>query len=648
MARPTNAPRSRHISPWRGKPVLWVGLVALLSASFGPAIIRPASAAASPQNAETGAPAGQSGVFEGWQQPASSMRKGIPKPTTKLGVVLALSLHDGGLPSLVQSVSDPTSSGYRHYESVSWLASHTGATAATVDDVLAYLRSQGIQGHLDPTASYVRVVISIRQASKLFDTTYRSYRLVHAGGTENLVAPDSAPRLPSQLVGNVPLVLGTSALLSYTLELPPPLEQKATERSAFSSTFGTMGTPGGCPAGDHVTGRSGKLLTPMQYLTAYGVEGLHAQGVSGRGQSVAVLSLSTGRQSDLATFTHCFGLATPHLQNIHVGGGSQPALASSQVHDEVSLDTEMVAAMAPQLSDIDVIHTTNDSATGLLELFDAPLDRSLFHGPMPRVVTFSGGICEVGGNEPYSQFPLAYALYEHLFVDTAANGVSVVAASGDWGSSCNLFNASNRSGFGDRSLAQLSVQYPASSPYVTGAGGALFGLDANDSIKNEETWNDLPLGVGLAGGGGESTAFSRPWYQAGLTLNGSGRLVPDVSLEADTSYPIATYCSSGCQSVGWQPGSGTSAAAPLLAGGIALANEVALSQHYGSLGLINPLLYQLGQTRSSALRDITRGNNDVYGLGCCAAGPGYDEASGWGSVNFSQLIGAADAVAARS
>ncbi len=183
---------------------------------------------------------------------------------------------------------------------------------------------------------------------------------------------------------------------------------------------------------------------------------------------------------------------------------------------------------------------------------------------------------------------------------------------------------------------------------MTGAGGALFGLDANDSIKNEETWNDLPLGVGLAGGGGESTAFSRPWYQAGLTLNGSGRLVPDVSLEADTSYPIATYCSSGCQSVGWQPGSGTSAAAPLLAGGIALANEVALSQHYGSLGLINPLLYQLGQTRSSALRDITRGNNDVYGLGCCAAGPGYDEASGWGSVNFSQLIGAADAVAARS
>jgi subtilase family serine protease len=308
-------------------------------------------------------------VFEGWQQPVSSQRTGTPKPATKLGVVFALSLQDGSLQGLVQSVSDPTSPTYRHYESVSWLASHTGETAATIDDVLDYLRSQDIVGHLDPTASYVEAALSIRQASKMFDTAYRSYRVVYAGGTENLVAPDSEPRLPSQLVGSVPLVLGTSTLLSYTIVLPPPLEQKPTERSALNSTFGTVGTPDGCPAGHHMTDRSVNLLTPKQYLTAYGVEGLHAQGVSGRGQSVAVLSFSPGRQSDLATFTHCFGLATPHLQNIPVGVGTQPALGSSQVHDEISLDTEMVAAMAPQLSDIDVIHTTNDSATGLLELF---------------------------------------------------------------------------------------------------------------------------------------------------------------------------------------------------------------------------------------------------------------------------------------
>jgi hypothetical protein len=45
---------------------------------------------------------------------------------------------------------------------------------------------------------------------------------------------------------------------------------------------------------------------------------------------------------------------------------------------------------------------------------------------------------------------------------------------------------------------------------------------------------------------------------------------------------------------------------------------------------------------SPALRDITIGNNDVYGLGCCDAGPGYNEAAGWGSPNVTAVISAAD------
>jgi hypothetical protein len=59
------------------------------------------------------------------------------------------------------------------------------------------------------------------------------------------------------------------------------------------------------------------------------------------------------------------------------------------------------------------------------------------------------------------------------------------------------------------------------------------------------------------------------------------------------------------------------------------------------LGLANPLLYRLGEMHSPALRDITIANNDVYGLGCCDAGPGYNEAAGWGSPNVTALISAA-------
>ena len=101
------------------------------------------------------------------------------------------------------------------------------------------------------------------------------------------------------------------------------------------------------------------------------------------------------------------------------------------------------------------------------------------------------------------------------------------------------------------------------------------GLNAADEIQGQQVWDDLPLGSGLAGGGGQSAVFGRPWYQQHLTTAGHGRLVPDMALEADTDYPIANYCTTGCNGYGWAGGGGTSAATPLMAGGIALADEQA-------------------------------------------------------------------------
>ena len=83
---------------------------------------------------------------------------------------------------------------------------------------------------------------------------------------------------------------------------------------------------------------------------------------------------------------------------------------------------------------------------------------------------------------------------------------------------------------------------------------------------------------------------------------------------------------------------GTSFAAPLLAGGVALANQRARAAGQANAGFIAPLLY--GPARS-AIRDVTRGNNDVFGTGrCCFAGPGYDQATGLGTVNAARLANA--------
>jgi hypothetical protein len=63
------------------------------------------------------------------------------------------------------------------------------------------------------------------------------------------------------------------------------------------------------------------------------------------------------------------------------------------------------------------------------------------------------------------------------------------------------------------------------------------------------------------------------------------------------------------------------------------------------LGSMNPMLYDLAASpnSSSVLNDITQGTNDLYSAGCCTAAPGYDSASGWGSVNFGGLLNAYEA-----
>ena len=132
-----------------------------------------------------------------------------------------------------------------------------------------------------------------------------------------------------------------------------------------------------------------------------------------------------------------------------------------------------------------------------------------------------------------------------------------------------------------------------------------------------------------AGGGGQSAVFSRPWYQAGLTL--AGKAAPYLTWRwRQTSIPpsLCTAQSTAPSMVGngcrYQRGITT------VCWRAALADEAAAQHHEAPLGLANPLIYRLGQAHSTALRGITIGNNDVYGLGCCQAGPGYSEASGWG------------------
>jgi kumamolisin len=114
-------------------------------------------------------------------------------------------------------------------------------------------------------------------------------------------------------------------------------------------------------------------------------------------------------------------------------------------------------------------------------------------------------------------------------------------------------------------------------------------------------------------------------------------MVPDVALFADESPGYAIVCSSNVKSCPSVPSpsityvGGTSAAAPLMAGMIALWDQQARQNGWPKPGFVPPLLYTVARSAPQSFVDITQGNNEVFsGLNCCTAGPGFDLASGNG------------------
>jgi subtilase family serine protease len=334
---------------------------------------------------------------------------------------------------------------------------------------------------------------------------------------------------------------------------------------------------------------------------------------------IAVVDIDGIKRSDLVTFARCFGLRMPQVRIVPLNL-RRPLAAGA----EATLDLEVIMAGAPRLSHLDLYEAFGSEAD-LVRLFAAPLDQP--RARRPDVISSSLGNCEAA----YSRAGLE--VFERVLATAAASGVTVVSGSGDDGSSDCAQTT------GDRGRA---VDYPGTSRWVTSVGGTAIELNAANRLVAESVWNDRPYGTLLAGGGGASELFRRPAWQRAPGVSGRARLVPDVSFMADLAPGYAIYCTAvtdeTCRGRGWFGIGGTSASAPLFASALALADQAARRRGLPRVGNINPLLYALarraGGSRGPLFRDIRRGDNDLFDVGCCTAGPNFDRASGLGSLDL--------------
>jgi len=262
---------------------------------------------------------------------------------------------------------------------------------------------------------------------------------------------------------------------------------------------------------------------------------------------------------------------------------------------EVMLDIEVAGSIASK-SDIVVYFGPNSDAGFLDAITTAAHD-----------TTYNQSVISISwGNGEYAWTTRTLNSYNSAFQAATILGVTSFAASGDDGSSDGGSDGKNH------------VDFPASSPFVTGCGGTTV-KGSGSSITSEVTWD--------GSGGGVSTFFALPTYQANLhTTSGTGvktalamRGVPDISGNADPNSGYQVRVDSTNIIVG-----GTSAVSPLWAALVAVVN----TRQNARLGSINPLLYAGKQS----LRDIISGNNGGF-----EAAVGWDACTGYGSINATTL-----------
>jgi subtilase family serine protease len=390
---------------------------------------------------------------------------------------------------------------------------------------------------------------------------------------------------------------------------------------------------------------------PAQIRQAYNLPALYGQGVTGKGATIVIVDSfgSPTIANDLASFDQQFGLPAPPSFKIIQPAGRVPAFNPSNNQmvswaGETSLDVEYAHAIAPGAS-ILLVETPvaeTEGVMGFPQIIKA--EEYVINHHLGDVISQSFSATE-------RTFPSRASIdaLRGAYTDAYRHHVTVLAASGDSG-------ATDVGLDGQTYYTSPVVDWPASDPLVTGVGGTELHLDSNGNRTSPDTvWNDTYSTSAqqfingdsgpspLAGGGGRSIFFSRPSYQNSVRkVVGRTRGVPDISMSAACNGAVDVYQSFGGEPVGWYPTCGTSEATPLFAGIVALAVQVA----HHSLGLINPALYLMAARHDPGLVDVTSGNNTVsfrqggrkHTVRGFSARPGYDLASGLGTVNAAEFV----------
>ena len=571
----------------------------------------------------------------------------VPLGNKLEGVSIAFSrtpAQEADLQALLTAQQDPTSPLYHKWLTPDEFGARFGLADSDIAKVQAWLEQHGFTvDSVSRSKNRISFSGTVEQVEAAFDTEMHYYKV----NGETHFAPSRDVSVPAALFSVVQTVTNLSTFRPKShIKSPGP-------RRAVSPNFTSN------QSGNH-------FLTPKDVATIYDINPAYKAGYNGAGQSIAVVGQSAIVLSDIEHFQTAAGFAVKDPTLVLVPGTGTATIMPGD-EGESDLDLEYTSTIA------------NGAIIYFVYVGNAPNNGGVFNSinfavqnKTAPIISVSYGLCE----------PLASSDYTNLnptLAQAASQGQSVIVASGDSGST----DCYGEPGATTAQQQALAVDFPASSQYVTAMGGTEFpaadvastnttywqaasGSDLVSSALSyipEQVWNDDST-MGLSsGGGGVSTLTSIPSWQTGVPgiPSGTFRFVPDISLtsspnnagylfcSSDTSLKVTGSCTNGFRdssNVNLTVAGGTSFAAPIFAGMLAIINDKLSST---GQGVINSTLYTLAAnpaTYASAFHDITSGGNQCTVASICSAAgasqypatTGYDEASGLGSVDLFNLM----------
>ncbi|MBS2032347.1 MAG: hypothetical protein JST54_30890 [Deltaproteobacteria bacterium] len=514
-------------------------------------------------------------------------------PTAQASLMVGLTLVDhAGLDALIAAQHDPKSPTFRRWLTPTEFGARFGLSQPAYDAAARALAKTGLEVTRYPSRLLLHATGTVSEVEQLLGVTLWDVRT--ASG-QRFRTFQGKPTLPSALASKVQSLSGLDTRSRFKRRMALP------QYDAFG---------------------------PQDLRRFYDAIPLHQQGFAGQLSRVGVVgpipdTADLPDPADLDYFYRSVADSPVTFELVNLGlQGSQPDNQGDK--GELELDAEMSAVAAPLEQKITMVLGPSDTMFLQGMGYFANVDYTV------TAVSTSYGSCEP--DELYFYADEVYTLSD-IVAQGSAEGISWFAASGDNGADdCGTGPILADGGGGDGP----AVDYPGSLPYMVSVGGTTTQapFDSHDAIAAwaaETPWNSG--GNNGAGGGGLSIIFGQPSYQTGSGTQSIYREVPDFSLLADPQVGVVVD--------DFSPGSleasgGTSDAAPMAAGAFALINDFIGGCRIGAPQFE---LYRLGAsgTHAAVFHDITTGDLTQNGVTGPSSRVGFDDATGWGSLDLAQL-----------